>query len=128
MTSEDDWVGDLTPIKPAEWNCARARHLLNRAGFGGTPEDIDHLAAMMPAAAVERLALGAGAAGRRPVGADRRAGQRHLTPLVGRDEEMAMLLRRPPPLARTRRNSVTGSGTPLSSWLPRSSATNRPAT
>ena len=26
------------------------------------------------------------------------------------------------------RNSVTGSGTPLSSWLPRSSATNRPAT
>ena len=27
-----------------------------------------------------------------------------------------------------RRNSVTGSGTPLSAWLPRSSATNRPAT
>ena len=55
MTSEDDWVDDLTPIKAADWNCARARHLLNRAGFGGTPEDIDHLAAMMPAAAVERL-------------------------------------------------------------------------
>ena len=36
--------------------------------------------------------------------------------------------RRPPPLARTIRNSVTGSGTPLSSWLPRSSATNSPAT
>ena len=35
--------------------------------------------------------------------------------------------RRPPPLARTSRNSVTGSGTPLSSWLPRSSATNKPA-
>ena len=55
MTSEDDWVDDLTPIKPADWNRARARHLLNRAGFGGTPEVIDHLAAMMPAAAVERL-------------------------------------------------------------------------
>ena len=55
MTSEDDWVDDLTPIKAADWNRARARHLLNRAGFGGTPEDIDNLAAMMPAAAVERL-------------------------------------------------------------------------
>ena len=55
MTSEDDWVDDLTPIKPADWNRARARHLLDRAGFGGTPEDIDRLAAMTPAAAVERL-------------------------------------------------------------------------
>src|SRR5262249_46935047 len=36
--------------------------------------------------------------------------------------------RRPPPLARTSRYSVTGSSTPLSSWLPRSSTTNRPAT
>ena len=36
--------------------------------------------------------------------------------------------RRPPPLARMIRNSVTGSGTPLSSWLPRSSTTNSPAT
>ena len=52
MTSEDDWVDDLAPIKPADWNRARARHLLNRAGFGGTPEDIDRLAAMTPAAAV----------------------------------------------------------------------------
>jgi class 3 adenylate cyclase len=30
----------------------------------------------------------------RPSGAGRRAGQRHLTPLIGRDEEMAMLMRR----------------------------------
>ena len=30
----------------------------------------------------------------RPSGAGRRAGQRHLTPLVGRDEEVAMLMRR----------------------------------
>ena len=41
--------------------------------------------------------------------------------------EMALPERRPPPLARTSRNSVTSSGTPLSSWLPRSSATNKPA-
>jgi class 3 adenylate cyclase len=32
----------------------------------------------------------------RASGGGRRAGQRHLTPLVGRDEEMAMLLRLPP--------------------------------
>jgi hypothetical protein len=36
--------------------------------------------------------------------------------------------RRPPRLARTNLKSVTGSGTPFSVWLPRSSATNRPAT
>jgi putative tryptophan/tyrosine transport system substrate-binding protein len=36
--------------------------------------------------------------------------------------------RRPAPLARTIRYSVTGSGTPLSSWLPRSLATKSPAT
>ena len=36
--------------------------------------------------------------------------------------------RRPAPLARTSRNRVTGSGTPLRAWLPRSSATKRPAT
>ena len=36
--------------------------------------------------------------------------------------------RRPPPLARTMRNSVVGSGAPFSSCAPRSSATNSPAT
>jgi predicted ATPase len=36
--------------------------------------------------------------------------------------------RRPPPLARMSRNSVVGSGTPLSGCVPRSSATNSPAT
>jgi len=30
----------------------------------------------------------------RASGGERRAGQRHLTPLVGRDEEIAMLVRR----------------------------------
>ena len=55
MTSEDAWVDDLAAIKPPDWNRVRARHLLNSAGFGGTPKDIDRLAAMTPAAAVERL-------------------------------------------------------------------------
>ena len=49
------WTGDLTPITPAEWSRDRAAHLLERAGFGGTPHEIDRLAAMAPAAAVRHL-------------------------------------------------------------------------
>jgi hypothetical protein len=51
----DSWVGDLTPIAPADWSRDRASHLLERAGFGGTPEEIDLLAAMTPEAAVKWL-------------------------------------------------------------------------
>jgi len=35
-----EWIGDLTPISAADWTFERAAHLLERAGFGGTPEDI----------------------------------------------------------------------------------------
>lgn len=49
------WAGDLTPIGPSDWNRARAAHLLERAGFGGTPEEIDALAQLTPAEAVRRL-------------------------------------------------------------------------
>jgi hypothetical protein len=49
------WVNDLSPIAASDWNADRARHLLDRAGFGGTPEDVAHLAAMTPALAVESL-------------------------------------------------------------------------
>jgi hypothetical protein len=52
MGSEDDRAGDLSPIEPADWTSGTAGHLLNRAGFGGTPEAIARLAAMTPAAAV----------------------------------------------------------------------------
>ena len=31
----------LTPLNPKQWDVAKAAHLLNRAGFGGTPEQID---------------------------------------------------------------------------------------
>jgi uncharacterized protein (DUF1800 family) len=55
MTSKDGWVNDLDPIQPADWDRARAKHLLNRAGFGGTPEDIDRLAALTPVEAVRRI-------------------------------------------------------------------------
>lgn len=51
----DAWVNDLTPITATEWSRDRAAHLLERAGFGGTPEEIDRLAAMTPEAAVTWL-------------------------------------------------------------------------
>jgi uncharacterized protein (DUF1800 family) len=39
----------------SKWNYATAAHLLDRAGFGGTPDAIEKLAAMSPAAAVASL-------------------------------------------------------------------------
>src|SRR5258705_6243368 len=53
--SATSWTGDLTPIGQEDWNAQRAAHLLERAGFGGTPEEIALFAAMTPEAAVRRL-------------------------------------------------------------------------
>lgn len=49
------WENDLTPIGPADWNYDFAAHLLERSGFGGTPEEIQALARMTPAQAVARM-------------------------------------------------------------------------
>ncbi|MGH9200012.1 MAG: DUF1800 domain-containing protein [Vicinamibacterales bacterium] len=49
------WVNDLSPLAASDWNADRARHLLERAGFGGTPDDISRLAAMTPIQAVASL-------------------------------------------------------------------------
>ena len=49
------WAGDLAPIPERDWNPTFAAHLLERAGFGGTPEDIARVAAMTPAQAVDAL-------------------------------------------------------------------------
>jgi uncharacterized protein (DUF1800 family) len=49
------WQNDLTPITAADWNYDTAAHLLERAGFGGTPEEIAALAKLTPAQAVARL-------------------------------------------------------------------------
>ncbi len=46
---------DLTPIAASDWNAERAAHLLDRAGFGGTPADVARLAAMTPQQAVDSL-------------------------------------------------------------------------
>lgn len=49
------WAGDLTAITKADWSYERAGHLLERAGFGGTPEEIEKLARMTPQQAVNYL-------------------------------------------------------------------------
>lgn len=49
------WTGDLSPISKSDWNYARAGHLLERAGFGGTPEEIEKLSRMTPEQAVNYL-------------------------------------------------------------------------
>lgn len=50
-----EWDGDLTPIIKADWNRARAAHLIERAGFGETPERIADLATRDPVALVDDL-------------------------------------------------------------------------
>ena len=49
------WKGDLTPITAADWSYDRAEHLLGRAGFSGTPDEIQKLADMTPEQAVRSL-------------------------------------------------------------------------
>jgi len=49
------WTDDLTPISATDWSYDRAAHLLERAGFGGTPQEIARLAAMTPRQAVDSL-------------------------------------------------------------------------
>jgi len=49
------WTDDLRPLTAADWNRARAAHLLERAGFGGTPAEVDRFAALTPQQAVARL-------------------------------------------------------------------------
>jgi len=49
------WQNDLRPIGPSDWNYDFAAHLLERAGFGGTPQEIQALAKLTPAQAIARL-------------------------------------------------------------------------
>ncbi len=48
------WADDFSPIAASDWSFDRAAHLLERAGFGGTPEEIARLAAMTPASGRRR--------------------------------------------------------------------------
>jgi uncharacterized protein (DUF1800 family) len=55
LSPPPQWADDLSPISATDWSFDRAAHLLERAGFGGTPDDIARLAAMSPQAAVATL-------------------------------------------------------------------------
>lgn len=48
-------MGGLTPLSPADWNREKARHLLVRAGFGGTPQEVDALCSLGLYGAVDHL-------------------------------------------------------------------------
>ncbi len=48
----DSWANDLAPISLSDWTYDRARHLIDRAGFGAPPAEIARLAAMTPEQAV----------------------------------------------------------------------------
>ncbi len=54
-SSPAGWVNDLTPITVADWDYDKAAHLIERAGFGATPAEIERLAGMTPEAAIDEL-------------------------------------------------------------------------
>jgi hypothetical protein len=45
----------LSPLPASKWNFTTAAHLLNRAGFGGSPAEIEALEKMGPESAVDHL-------------------------------------------------------------------------
>jgi uncharacterized protein (DUF1800 family) len=49
------WADDLTSIAAADWSHDRAAHLMERAGFGAPPGEIERLAALAPRQAVDEL-------------------------------------------------------------------------
>ena len=48
-------MGGLEPLPEDQWDYAKARHLLVRAGFGGTPQEVERLFQMGLYAAVDHL-------------------------------------------------------------------------
>ena len=51
----DEWTDDLSPIAASDWTYDRAAHLMERAGFGATPAEIDRLVSMTPARVIDWL-------------------------------------------------------------------------
>jgi Protein of unknown function (DUF1800) len=49
------WQNDLTPIGAKDWNYDFAAHLMERAGFGGTPQEIQALSKLTPQQAINKL-------------------------------------------------------------------------
>lgn len=55
QSATDPWQNSLSPIPATSWDYDKAAHLLERAGFGGTPEEITALFDLGAEAAVRRL-------------------------------------------------------------------------
>ena len=49
------WYGNIEPITNQDWDINKAKHLLERAGFGGTPEEIKFLFNLGISKAIEHL-------------------------------------------------------------------------
>ena len=54
-TPTASWVDDLSSISSADWTYDRAAHLIERAGFGATPDEVQKLAAITPQQAVDLI-------------------------------------------------------------------------
>ena len=54
-SSPSDWDGDLDPMPENYWNEIYSAHLLERAGFGGTPDDIKFFSSLTMREAVDYL-------------------------------------------------------------------------
>lgn len=50
-----DERASMAPLAAEDWDASAAAHLLRRAGFGGTPAEVDRLAALSPSEAVSFL-------------------------------------------------------------------------
>ena len=51
----EGWANDLSPIAATDWSDRRAAHLIERAGFGATPDQVKRLAAMTPRQVIDEL-------------------------------------------------------------------------
>ena len=56
LASEKDyWYDSIKPLENQDWDLSKAKHLLERAGFGGTPEEVEFLFRLGLPKAVEHL-------------------------------------------------------------------------
>ena len=53
--NNSSWEGNINPISNNEWSLEKASHLLERAGFGGTPEEIKKIFSFGPDKATDYL-------------------------------------------------------------------------
>lgn len=55
LVRADERSRSLVPLPDSQWDRSKAAHLLRRAGFGGTPEEVERLFALGVNGAVDRL-------------------------------------------------------------------------